>query len=157
MSQQFTPGLFERLSGDGAAAWSLEQLKDAVARDLEALLNTRMALAGQMLAAYPEVGNSLLNYGLLDFASMCLASEADRSSICAAVKRSIERHEPRLRDVGAALRLHGAGSNRVDFVISALLRVGRVVGPVHFDAVLEPSSQQYSIREVRQRHREGGA
>ena len=45
----FVPGLFDRLMGEGGAGTamarlSLEQLKDAVARDLEELLNTRVAL-----------------------------------------------------------------------------------------------------------------
>src|SRR5450830_917364 len=42
--QRFAPGLFDRLLDDhfkGApATWTLDHLKDAVARDLESLLNT---------------------------------------------------------------------------------------------------------------------
>ncbi len=162
MAQQFTPGLFDRLSDDGgrpgpagaSPTWTLEQLKDAVARDLEALLNTRTAIADHVLLPFPESGNSLVNYGLIDFAGMCMASEDDRRSICAAVKRAIERHEPRLHTVSAALRVHGAGLNRVDFVITAMLKVQSAVAPVHFDAVLEPSTQQYLIRKVDSHHKD---
>lgn len=106
----YVPGLFDRLMGDGGASaggvavrLSLEQLKDAVARDLEELLNTRVALPPGALDAYPECAASIVNYGLIDFAGMCLSSSDDRARICAALKAAIERHEPRLRNVRARL------------------------------------------------------
>ena len=95
----YVPGLFDRLMGDGGAAaggvavrLSLEQLKDAVARDLEELLNTRVALPPGALDAYRECAASIVNYGLIDFAGMCLSSSDDRARICAALKAAIERH-----------------------------------------------------------------
>lgn len=152
MAQQYLPGLFDRLMDDDAhsgAAWTVEQLKDAVARDLEALLNTRAALPDGALAAYTEAGASVLAYGLIDFAGMCLTSDDDQKIICAAVQRAIERHEPRLAGVSASLRLHGARINRVDFIISARLRASAAPEAVQFDAVLQPSTQQYAIRNSR--------
>lgn len=146
MTQRYTPSVFDRLTDEAASPfWTLEQLKDAVARDLEALLNTRAALPDGLLDGYCEAGKSLLGYGMIDFAGMCMTSDADQKIICAAVRRAIERHEPRLHSVAVALRVHCAPINRVDFVISALLRARAAAEPVHFDAVLEPSNQQYAI------------
>lgn len=62
MTQLFLPGLFDRLIGDrpctvsdsGMAELTLDQLKDAVAADLQALLNTRAAYPEGLLDAYPE-------------------------------------------------------------------------------------------------------
>lgn len=143
----FTPGLFDRLldpqggySRNGVGL-SLEQWKDAVARDLEDLLNTRCALSEEMLSAYPECASSIVNYGLIDFAGMCLSSSEDRARICACLKAAIERHEPRLRNVQARLEREIGSINRVSFAISATL--ARDV--VSFDAVLQPSSLHYSI------------
>ena len=58
----YTTGLFDRLLGDRGPGprLSLEQLRDAVARDLEDLLNTRMALPEEMLDAWPQCAASLL-------------------------------------------------------------------------------------------------
>ena len=147
----YVPGLFDRLMGDGGASGgvavrlSLEQLKDAVARDLEELLNTRVALPPGALDAYPECAASIVNYGLIDFAGMCLSSSDDRARICAALKAAIERHEPRLRNVRARLEREAGAINRVGFVISGTLAVQAGGETVNFDAVLQPSSLRYSI------------
>lgn len=147
----FTPGLLDRLLGEQSAAsrpghgLTLEQLKDSVARDLEDLLNTRCALSDELLEAYPECAASIVNYGLIDFAGMCLSSSEDRARICAALKTAIERHEPRLRNVQAWLERESGSINRVSFAISATLAGLAMTEPVNFDAVLQPSSLHYSI------------
>lgn len=143
----FTPGLFDRLLGGPGAPQQLspEQLKDAVARDLEDLLNTRAAFPQWLLKGYPECARSILNYGLIDFAGMCLSSSEDRATICASLKAAIERHEPRLRNVQARLEREAGAINRVSFVISATL-VASASEVVCFDAVLQPSNLRYSIQ-----------
>ena len=149
MNPRYAPGLFDRLlDGQRGAGqgWSLEQLKDAVARDLEDLFNTRAALSDGLLDAYPEVAKSILSYGLIDFAGMCLTSDEDKKIICAAVELAVQRHEPRLYAVSAALQAAGVLVNRVDIVIRARLRADPAAELVQFDAVLKPSTQQYSIR-----------
>ena len=150
-THRYTPGLLDRLldNRDGAPViWTLEHLKDAVARDLESLLNTRAAMPEQRFAAYPEAAKSVLNYGLIDFAGMCMTSDVDRKKICAAVLLSIERHEPRLVGVSASLRQRSKQINRFDFVISGRLKAQSASETLHFDAVLEPATQQYSIRKT---------
>jgi type VI secretion system protein ImpF len=147
----FTPGLFDRLLGEHggvAARLNLGQLKDAVARDLEDLLNTRAALPEELLAGYPECARSILNYGLLDFAGMCLSSGDDRARICASLKAAIERHEPRLHDVQALLEREAGSINRVSFVINATLALPTLNEVVSFDAVLQPSTLHYSINRT---------
>lgn len=152
----YVPGLFDRLMGEGALAGgagqagvvarlSLEQMKDAVARDLEELLNTRVALPAGALDDYPECAASIVNYGLIDFAGMCLSSSDDRARICASLKAAIERHEPRLRNVRARLEREAGSVNRISFVISGTLAVFPACVAVNFDAVLQPSSLRYSI------------
>jgi len=146
----FTPGLLDRLLGEhdgngGHHGLTLEQFKDSVARDLEDLLNTRCALPEAMLSDYPECAASIVNYGLIDFAGMCLSSSEDRARICAALKAAIDRHEPRLRNVQARLEREAGAINRVSFAISATLAGMPYTEAVSFDAVLQPSSLHYSI------------
>ena len=101
------------------------------------------------LADYPEVSGSIVNYGLIDFAGMCMTSDADQKRICTAVRLAIERHEPRLHKVTATLQPRKGAINRVDFVITAQLKNAPVADPMHFNAVFQPSLQRYSIQSVR--------
>jgi type VI secretion system protein ImpF len=141
----FIPGLLDRLLGEHERPMSLEQYKDSVARDLEDLLNTRCALPEEMMRAYPECARSIANYGLLDFAGMCLSSADDRARVCAALKAVIERHEPRLRNVQARLERDAGSINRISFAIYGTLAGLPYSEAVSFDAVLQPSSLHYSI------------
>jgi type VI secretion system protein ImpF len=152
----FTPGLFDRLLGvpvRGATSatvtrMNVDDLKDAVARDLEALLNTRSVITEAMLKGYPECSNSIVTYGLNDFADRSLSSPDDRAYICTCLETTIARHEPRVRDVKALLELRENSVNRLNFSITALLVMNQSEEPVNFDAVLQPSTLQYSISKA---------
>ena len=151
----FTPGLFDRLlgvpnrgPGQSAARLTIEELKDTVARDLESLLNTRSSIADGDLKAYPECGRSMVTYGLNDFADLCLSSPSDRAAICASIEKTIGCHEPRLRNVRALLEMRDDSVNRLNFSITAVLVASVSQEPVNFDAVLTPSTLQYSISKA---------
>lgn len=154
----FTPGLIDRLLGvplraahpgqAGQPRLSADDLKDAVARDLEALLNTRSILAEGALADFPECSRSMVSYGLSDFADRSLSSPADRAAICSCIEKTISCHEPRLRKVKALLELREDSVNRLNFSITALLVASVSQEPVNFDAVLQPSTLQYSIKRT---------
>jgi type VI secretion system protein ImpF len=146
----YLPGLLDRLTGERAhpGRAGAEQLKDNVARGLEALLNARAGMPPERFDAYPLARASILNYGLTDFAAFCLSSSEDRAVICACLKEAIERHEPRLKNVSAALEDEQGGVNRLSFVINATLHAGPGAEPVNFNAVLQPSSLNYVINRV---------
>lgn len=147
----FIPGVLDRLMderAEGSAQLSVEQIKNLVARDLEALLNTRVALPASAFAGHPLAGASILNYGLLDFAAFCLTSAEDRAAICASIKSAIETHEPRLKEVSASLVPLAGSVNRLDFVIHARLALLDSGDAVNFSAVLQPSSLHYVVRRT---------
>ncbi|HBZ07980.1 MAG TPA: type VI secretion system baseplate subunit TssE [Massilia sp.] len=158
----FIPGVLDRLMDErreaGAAnpRLTIEQIKDLVARDLEALLNTRIALAPGIFDDHPQARASILNYGLADFAAFCLSSAEDRAAICASIKTAIETHEPRLKDVSATLVPVPGSVNRLDFVINARLALFDSGDTVNFSAVLQPSSLHYAVgRAARPRGPDG--
>lgn len=161
--QGFAPGLLDKLlagnkhrpSNDTVARLSMDDLKDSVARDLEALLNTRKVIPEDLLLSFPECENSIVTYGLNDFAGLCLASFDDRAFICSSLEQTIRRHEPRLKNVVAELEIQEGSINRLNFAISALLVVHPAQEPVSFDAVLQPSSLHYSISKGRRSARGG--
>jgi type VI secretion system protein ImpF len=150
----FSPGLFDRLddndtespaTGHRARSRVFEAQKGSITRDLESLLNTRSALLAPDLAPYPAVSGSVVNYGLIDFAGMCMTSDTDQQKICTAVRQAIERHEPRLQSVAVTLQPKKGAINRVEFMITAQLKNAAHAEPLSFNAVFRPSLQQYSI------------
>lgn len=150
----FRPTLFERLRDDAPQLvaepvalrqWSASELRESVASDLERLLNTRAGLHPARYADYPELGRSVLGYGLGDFVGLSLASPSDRRRICEALERAITLHEPRLHAIRVDLDLAATSVNTLRFRIRALLQVHPAAEPVDFDAVLQPCSLQYSV------------
>ena len=153
----FSPTLFDKLLGDSrsrvvnasVSRLSIEQVKDSVAADLESLLNTRAVIPEEILLEFPHCSRSIISYGLSDFAGFSLASIDDRRFVCTSLERAISRHEPRLRNVRAVLEVDQNSINKLNFSITALLVVHESKEPVSFDAVLQPSSLQYSISSSR--------
>jgi type VI secretion system protein ImpF len=152
----FMPSVWDRLmepdeSADAcipAPAMTSDQLKASVGHDLEALLNTRVALEEEDLSQFPLCRKSVLNYGLRDFASMCLTSSEDRKIICDALVAAIRRYEPRLGNVRAEVVVAaGRVPNRLDFIILGTLDLPAGTGRVEFNARLQPSTLRYSISE----------
>lgn len=157
LSGGFAPGLFDKLCDDNPkiAAEStplrrltIEQLKESVASDLEALLNTRRAPL-QILDDYPLAAKSIISFGILDFVGMSLANPADCHRICRTIEDTIRYHEPRLRNVNVELRSERGSTNSLMFSISALIVVYPAQEPVSFDALLHPTTQQYSVNHSR--------
>jgi len=72
-----------------------QRLKAAVLRDLAWLLNTGHYEAMEDLSAYPEVRNSVLNYGLPDLTGQSLVG-MDPSRLERVVREAIIRFEPRI-------------------------------------------------------------
>lgn len=153
----FEPTLLDKLCDDSPTLavqkrLSIDELKDSVARDLESLLNTRTTFRDALTAEFPEVARSVASYGMEDFAGLSLASVNDRSRICRSLESAINRHEPRLTRVQVSLELSRHSINSLLFSIRALLVVNPAQEPVSFDALLQPTTLQYSVN----RHRNYG-
>lgn len=154
---RFEPFLLDRMldlgpqgDADGARrSMSLEQIKDSVARDIESLLNTRCGLARDRVEAYREASRSVLTFGLTDFVGLSLDSPHDCDLICRSISQAISRHEPRLRAARVSLERREHGGLGLNFHIHALLVVNPAREPVSFDAVLQPTTQQYSVHKSR--------
>jgi len=159
---RFTPSMLDRLLDDtpglrsdsAAAGVSLEQLKDSVVRDLEALLNARCGLRKGALEAHLHAQRSILNFGMVDFSSMSLARTEDRLTICRAIEAAITAHEPRLKDVHVSLG-GGDASSRLMFAIQAVLVVNPAREPVSFNAMLQPTTQLYCVSKATRLARAG--
>lgn len=125
---------------------SVRELERVVARDLEALLNTRQEALEELPPEFTEVNRSLVTYGLPDFTAMTMLSQPDRNRIRRAVERAIATFEPRLDRVRVTLETPRAHERGVRFRIDALLKVEPASEPITFDAVLQLNTQEYMVR-----------
>ncbi len=148
-----TQSLLDRLldespgTGDPAITYpqSLRQFKAGLKRDLEWLLNTRQT-AAPITERLREVAASVVNYGLVDVASLAVDSEQDRARLGRMLETAIARFEPRLEGVRVTLEPPSPLLRRLRFHIEGLLRVDPAPEQIDFDTVLELASGQYEVK-----------
>ncbi len=149
---QILPSVLDRLLEDAAQGrqadqhHSIRDLKRIVARDLEGLLNTRQELLDDLPADFSETSRSILMFGLPDFSSVNLASQADRNRVRRALEQTIAMFEPRLDRVRIIVDEPRAVDRGLHFRIEAVLQVRPAPEPVAFDAVLQLTTQEYRIQ-----------
>jgi type VI secretion system protein ImpF len=154
--ESIVPGIWYRMMAAGrpgtagvASGQSPEQLHASIAGDLEDLFNTRLALPADTLTKYKACRQTILNFGLMDFAALCLGSSEDQKIICAYVTETIHRFEPRLSDVFTSIAPVIDFTNRLDVVIHATIKGQASGSRVKFNAMLQPSTLQYAVSRAR--------
>lgn len=145
-----TPSILERLVADSDdhaldRRYELRDLKRAVARDLEALLNTRREVLQELPADYVQATRSLLTYGLPDFSAFNLGNHADRTRVRRMLEEAIAESEPRLERVRVSVEQPRPFDRGLRFRIDAVLRVKPAPEPVTFDAVLQLATQECRV------------
>jgi len=125
---------------------NIRLLKQSVARDLEALLNTRREALEEIPPDFVEVNRSLLTYGLPDLTSFSLTAVHDQNRVRRVLEQAVNAAEPRLQRVRVTLDAPRENERALHFRIEALLRVEPAAEPVTFDAVLQLNTQQYSVK-----------
>ncbi len=149
-----TPSVWDRLhddnprdpgDGDSVAYIDLRHFKQAVARDLDALLNSRCVDPDEDIERYPHAARSVLNFGIIDLSSLSLLNPDDRALLRDKIRQTIERHEPRLTRVRVTLDVPDGMQRMLRFRVDAVLKVHPNKPPVTFDAMLQLSSNAYQI------------
>jgi len=151
-----TPSVFDRLLDDqpreqqdyqSLFAFDLAKLKQAVARDMEALLNSRNVDLDQALERFPQARNSMLDFGITDLSSLSLLDPGDRAYLRDKIRITVERHEPRLGRIRVSLDAPSGTERMLRFRVDAILKILPTRPPVSFDATLQLSSNSCQIRE----------
>jgi type VI secretion system protein ImpF len=123
----------------------LNELRNAVRRDLESLLNAHR-YARSLPAGMPELQRSLMQYGIPDFLAMNAGAPEVREEFRRAVEESIRRFEPRFKTVSVALLGTGDSADRtMRFRVEALMYAEPAPEAVSFDSRLDPSSHSFSV------------
>jgi type VI secretion system protein ImpF len=157
--QPLVPSLLDRLI-DEAPQSSVEtprnrvqvlrELKLALRRDLEALLNSR-----RRNLVFPkgcsELERSVLTYGIPDFSGTTNAMLEDREAFCELLKTIILQHEPRLKRVSVELTGEENPLDRtLRFRIQGLLWADPAPEPVVFDTSLASQTGQFAINGIQE-------
>lgn len=125
-------------------AQSLRELRAALRRDLEWLLNSRRTIE-EPPESLREVERSVYNYGIHDTSSLYLRSPKDQEYLAKSIKTAISVFEPRLQAVKVTLQPSTEEVHGIHFSIEGLLRMDPAPEPVFFDTLLEPSKGEYKV------------
>lgn len=158
------PSLLDRLLDDEPGvqhepAWKRAAvegtIRQSVCRDLQCLLNARRRLS-VAVERYPELADSLVNYGLPDLQSYEVRGDRDQAGLCRMIQDTIRRFEPRLQQVRVTLaeqkgkRLgRKTGERAVAFDIEAVLVVDPMQESVVFTSTLDVSRSEFDVEATR--------
>ncbi len=151
--QNIRPSLLDRLMDDEPAltrepvrhqAATVRQIKAAVARDLENLLNSKNFFPS-LPSVFKELSGSLFVYGLPEFISANPRSPSVRLRLRQELMKAVSRFEPRLRKVTVRIEEPEKNERSLRFKITGLLVLDPVAEPVTFDTVFDVNRQEYSV------------
>jgi type VI secretion system protein ImpF len=130
-------------------------IRESVGRDLQCLLNARRMLSAAV-ERYPELADSLVNYGLPDLQSYEVRGDRDRAGLLRIIEETIRRFEPRLQQVRVTMQAQGSalvdrktGDRRLAFEIEAVLVVEPLNDPVVFSSTLDVSRGEFGVKATR--------
>jgi type VI secretion system protein ImpF len=124
---------------------NLRQLKQAVRRDLEWLLNTRQR-AGGLPEELIQTNDSVVMFGLPDFTTLALDSADDQNYIKHEIEEAVRRFEQRLEGVVVSVEPAHPTDRVLGFRIDARLKIDPAPEPITFDTVLQLGSGEYQVR-----------
>ena len=124
---------------------SVRQLREAVRRDLEWLLNTRR-VAVPPAEGLRELNRSVYVFGLPDFSGFHSSSPADQVKLIRQLQATVKLFEPRLTGVRVVLLDAGGDTaGKLRLRIEGMLSMDPAPEHVSFDTVLELSSGQCEV------------
>lgn len=129
---------------EASRAASLRELKNAVRRDLEWLLNTRCH-ADDDVSENAEVRRSVAFYGLPDILGMSPKNPAEQKRLTKALETAIKQFEPRFLNPIVTLEPVDAVERQLRFRIEASLDIEPTPETVVFDTVLQTGSGEFAV------------
>jgi type VI secretion system protein ImpF len=135
--------LYEKSEADGDHLRERDPLLASIARDLEALLNSRRR-EGQIPDQYVEARRSILTFGVPEFDQYGgLAAASERTRLCQTMETAIQIFEPRLTRVSVRMLDRVKSDNALRFRIEAT--IGQIDEEEVFEAGLKRDSNTISI------------
>ena len=123
---------------------SLAELKQAIRRDLEWLLNTRYS-PNAVPDDLEEVSRSVAVYGLPDTTGIAAEDATEQKRLIKTVENTIRLFEPRFIDLKVTLLPVSSVDRELRFRIEANLDVEPAPEPVSFDTVLQTGRGEFVV------------
>lgn len=125
---------------------NLRELKSAVRRDLEYLLNSR-SFPEEIPESLKELNKSVALYGLPDFTKNNVKNYNEQKKLTEQLEWAIRTFEPRLMDLEVTLDPVNDIERSLRFRILAQLKVDPIPEPIAFDTVLQMGSGEFEVKE----------
>lgn len=126
---------------------TLAELKQAVRRDLEWLLNTR-CFTENVDDGLKEALRSVAFYGLPDFTAVSAKSPTEQERMKRAIEAAVSYFEPRFSGLKVTLEPISNVDRLLKFRIEAMLEIDPNPEPVAFDTVLQLGSGNFAVNSV---------
>ena len=126
----------------------MREVKMAVCRDLENLLNTRRRCVSLRDDFEELKKQSLVNYGIPDITGASLGTVEAREEFCRLLERTIREYEPRFQSVKLTIQSPQPDDRTFRFRIDALLIAEPAPEPIVFDSELQPRTGNFAVKEV---------
>lgn len=123
----------------------VREVREAIRRDLEALLNTRRCPSAPN-SAFPELRDALVSYGVDGMVSANLVTDEAKLQLARMIERRISIFETRLMDVRVTILTSRTHSDRaLRMRIQATFRVHEGMPPISFESTIDPSTQRFLV------------
>jgi type VI secretion system protein ImpF len=123
----------------------VRETREAIRRDLEALLNTRRCPTAPP-NALGELRDALVSYGVEGVVSANLVTDESKLRLARAIERRIALFETRLSDVRVTiLKNRTAGERALRMRIQATFRLHDGMPPISFESTIDPSTQRFLV------------
>ena len=152
---RITPSIIDQLvdldprsSSDShkARSLSVSELKQAVKRDIEWLLNARRVVY-RLDPALEEVPRSVFFYGIPDITATGASDLVEQAQLRGSIETSIRNFEPRLINVKVEFEEVENNQKQLRFSISASLDIEPAPEPIVFDTVVEVGSGEFKVAD----------
>ncbi|MBP2491659.1 type VI secretion system baseplate subunit TssE [Rhizobium leguminosarum] len=123
----------------------VRDVREAIRRDLEALLNTRRCPTTPP-AALSELRDALVSYGVDGIVSANLMTDQAKLKLAQAIERRIALFETRLTDVRVTILKSRTMTERaLRMRIQATFRLHEGMPPISFESTIDPSTQRFLV------------
>ncbi len=125
---------------------SVRELKQAVRRDIEWLLNTKR-YSGKIDERLEEIRKSVVSYGLPDFTGISVCNDDEQKNLTKSLETAIRIFEPRFIDVKVTLEPTSSTDKVLRFRIEANLDIDPTPEPITFDTILQFGGSGFTVQE----------
>jgi len=123
----------------------VREMREAIRRDLEALLNTRRCPTAPP-AILDDLKDALVSYGVDGIVSANLVTDNAKLRLARVIERRIALFETRLSDVNVTiLKSRHDGERALRMRIQATFRLHEGMPPISFESMIDPSTQRFMV------------